>query len=839
MRALLLSGASLVSFVASGPAFAQIASTSAPASQQTDDIIVTARFEKEKLQQVPIAVTAISADQLARSGVKDLRSLDAVSASFNLTNSNSESGGTTLRIRGVGTTGNNTGLESAVGIFIDGVYLSRPGIALGDLLDLQQVEVLRGPQGTLFGRNTSAGALNITTRAPSLTKVEGFANATYGNYNLFNIQAGVSAPLVRDTLGIRLSGAYRKRDGYITSTSGAASNDRDRYVVRGQLLWQPSSDIRFRLIGDYSKSDEHCCEPITVRDTNFVARGLYTHVGLPADGGVRVSGPSAIDGRIGNGEFQLDRLEQWGTSGQLDWRLGDVNLTSITAYRWSDTTPVANSDFTGLKVFSTSDTGATATGNSQRITSRTKTFSQEVRLSGALWGDRLKFLVGAYYLDENIRELQSVTLGSDYQRYNSALLRAIGITALGPNPALVLAQNVNATGDYANNLFTQKGQNWSIFTNETLKLVDGVALNLGVRYSNDRKDGGFEQLSARSAACSATLTSPIGAALPAAARGAAISLACFPVATQANLPGAGTPAGPPTPTPYNLVFQDDQLSYTAKLTWAIADDINSYASFTHGYKSGGFNFDPSADVRGADPRFGSEKVDAYEIGLKTRFGRVFMANLALFDEHLSDFQVLEFTGVQFTTFNVPKARSTGAELELAARVSPELTFKGSYTFTNARYPSDCAGALTSPNVQALCGHTLTNAPRHVVIAGFDYEREIGNDLQFGFNGSARLESDRRTSTQAVIVGSTTPTPFGVQDGNVKVDLRAGIGRADGLWRIEVWGSNLTDAFTRSISFYTALRGTTSAAVGPGGTGQAVAANYAEPRTYGLTVRTRF
>jgi len=839
MKRALFCGVSLAVQCVGGWADAQTAETPSKLAQVSEDIVVTARLAEEKLQDVPIAITAVSGDQLARSGVNDLRSLEAAAASFNLTSSNSQSSGTTIRIRGVGTTGNNSGLESAVGIFVDGVYLSRPGIALGDLLDIQQVEVLRGPQGTLFGRNTSAGALNITTQLPNLAKAEGFANATYGNYDLFNVQAGVSAPLVRDTLGVRVSGAYRKRDGYIASSAGPASGDRDRYVVRGQLLWEPSADVRFRLIGDYAKSDEHCCEPIMVQDTSFVARGLYTQVGLPANGGVAVSGQAAIDGRIGNGEVQRDRLEQWGTSGQLDWQVGGVKLTSITAYRWSDNTPVANSDYSTLKVISTSDTGATATGAAQKVSSKIRTISQELRLSGAVWDDRLSFLVGGYYLDEHIRELQSITLGTDFQRYNSALLRAVGITALGPNPALVLAQTVNATGDFANNAFTQQGRNWSIYTNETLKLTDRVAFNAGLRYSNDRKAGAFTQVSARSSACRATLTSPIAAALPVAARNVAIQLACFPFATQANLAGAGTPSGPPTPRTYDLVFADDELNYTAKLTWAINDSINSYLSFAHGYKAGGFNLDPSAAIGGADPRFGSERVDAYEIGVKLQLGRVFTANVALFDQHLSDLQVLEFTGIQFTTFNVPKARSTGGELELTARVAPELRFTGAYTFTNARFPRNCAGTQTAPNVLSLCGHTLSNAPRHVVITGFDYRRPIGGSLVAGFNGSARLESDRRTSTQAVIVGTTTPAAFDIQDGNVKVDLRAGIGRADGHWQLELWSSNIGDIFTRSITFNTALRGTSNAAGGAGGIGQARAGNYAEPRTYGVTVRSHF
>lgn len=587
-----LVGASLVAIALASPANAQGTTAQDNSSAAPDDeIIVTATLRSENLQDVPIAVTAFSAETLEKSGVKDLRDLGSVSPSFSVNNSNSESGGTTIRIRGVGTTGNNTGLESAVGIFLDGVYLSRPSVALGDLLDVEQLELLRGPQGTLFGRNTSAGAISIRTAKPNLTQFEGYANATYGNYDLFNLQGGISGPLVQDRLGIRLSAAYRKRDGYVTSSnpSGVESNDRNRYLVRGQLLFEPNSDVSFRLIADYSQTDENCCDPIVVQDTSIA--GLYPVVGLPVGGGIAASGPTAVTTLTSNSEGQRDRFEQFGFSGQLDWRIGNADLVSITAYRQSTATPVANSDFTNLAVFSTSDRGATATGSALPVRSRLSTFSQEVRLSGAAWDDRLQYLIGAYYLDERIRELQSMTLGTDFQRYNSVTLRAAGITAFGPNPALVLAQNNNAAGDFANNLFRQQATNFSLFTNNTLALTDRFKLNVGARYSFDEKDGSFEQLSARSTACDATRANPTLNLLPTAARGAVVGLACFPFAARVVNNGIGTPRE------FSQTFKDEELVYTAKLTWEPADNINSYLSFTHGYKSGGFNLDPTAAVQ--------------------------------------------------------------------------------------------------------------------------------------------------------------------------------------------------------------------------------------------------
>ncbi|MFN5630428.1 MAG: TonB-dependent receptor plug domain-containing protein, partial [Sphingomonadales bacterium] len=178
------------------PAYAQ----NAPETEEeaSDEIIVTATLRAMDVQDIPLAVTAVAPEALERQGINDIKNLASISPSFNIQSSQTETQGTSIKVRGVGTTGNNTGLESSVGVFIDGVYQSRPGVALGDLVDLERLEILRGPQGTLFGRNTSAGALNVTTKRPSLTTPEGFVNASYGNYNFMNVQAGVSLPVAQD-----------------------------------------------------------------------------------------------------------------------------------------------------------------------------------------------------------------------------------------------------------------------------------------------------------------------------------------------------------------------------------------------------------------------------------------------------------------------------------------------------------------------------------------------------------------------------------------------------------------------------------------------------------------
>jgi iron complex outermembrane recepter protein len=851
MRKFELFGATAIALLAATPAFAQTTPAAPQAAQEAeedvaaDEIIVTATLRSENLQEVPIAVSAFNTESLEKAGVRDIRALDSVSTSFNLNSTQTESGGTTLRVRGVGTTGNNTGLESAVGIFLDGVYLSRPGIALGDLLDVNQVELLRGPQGTLFGRNTSAGALNIKTAKPNLNKFEGFANGTYGNFDLINLQGGISAPLIDGKLGLRISGAYRNQDGFTRSVLGFESNDRNRYIVRGQLYFEPNSDFNLRIIGDYQRSNEKCCDAPVIQESTIVAANLFVANGLPANGGIQVSGVDAAKNRRSNSQQFRDKIEQGGASAEINAKLGNADIVSITGYRISRAASVQETDFSTLNIFSTSSTGSTAPAGALPSFTKIKTFNQEVRISGEALEEKLQYLFGVYYSDERINEVQTLSLGPDFQRAISVNLTALG--APGPNPAQnIFASGVSAAGNFASNGFRQNGRNISFFTNETFKITDRFSINAGLRYSDDRKRGSFNQLAASSPACLAVLANPLAGPLAGlqALKPLAVGLTCFPFAVQTNILGPNTGLLAPTPIPFNRVFKDNELIYTGKLTWQPRDNINTYLSYTHGYKAGGFNLDPTAAAGNADPRFKSEKVNTYELGIKTKLlNNALTANLAIFHNDLSDFQVLEFTGVQFVTFNVDKAKATGAELELTAKLSRELTVNGAFTYSDARYPKKCAGTSTSPQVTSLCGNSLTNAPEVVAIAGFNYDRDIGTNLAFSLNGSIRLESDRRTSTQAVRVGTNIKNPFDIQDGNAKINLRAGLGAQNGAWRIEVFGNNIFDVQTRNVTFDIPLRGGDFLRLNPGlGTGAEGVARGVfnqEPRTYGVTVRTKF
>ncbi len=828
-----------------------------------DEIIVTATLRAANVQDIPIAVTAVSPAELERTGVQDIRTLSSVSPSFSLQSSQTETQGTSIRIRGVGTTGNNTGLESSVGVFIDGVYQSRPGIALGDLMDLERLEVLRGPQGTLFGRNTSAGALNITTKRPNLSEVEGFGNASYGNLDYYGVQGGVSVPVVRDAMAIRLAGAYRKRDGILkSSVSGAESGNRDRFILRGQMLWEPSADVSFRLIGDYAESDENCCSAVILRESELVGLGAFAAYGLPNDGVIDF-GRDALVNRISSDDGYINTTKQWGVSGELKWDLGAAALTYIGSYRHFKARS-AQDDFVGLDVYNVGPSpfapGAPYSGGFNKV------MTHELRLQGAAFNDKLDWLVGAYYSDEEILEDQSMTLGPDYQAYASTVLFPLlgnNLSFLGPNPLIALTRlagvagfpayalptnpGINANGSFAVNRFTQDAKSFSVFTHNVLSITDNISLTLGARYVDEKKDGAFDQTSANSPACAriaggfgniiTNLTSApfnLPAATAQALAGAGLGLTCFPFAAQANLPAS---AVLPIPREYDLRFKDDELTYTAQLAYNNNAGLLAYASFSHGFKSGGFNLDPAASAGGADPRFKSEKVDSYEIGVKSEFlnGKL-RANLALFHMDMTDFQVLEFTGVQFQTFNVASAKSTGAELEMLGRFDPHMTVNFSVAYTDARYPNDCDTGITGSalaTVRVLCGAQLTNAPKWAGVAGITYDGPL-NASGWGLlaNVNVNYSGKRRTSTTpAESSNAALLLPYDWQEDYFKVNARLGFTTPNERFTFELWGTNLSDEITRGITANTPLRG--------GAGTRSRVAFIEEPRTYGVTVRTKF
>jgi len=579
------------------------------------EITVTAtRREGTTIQDVPIAVTAYDQEALDRQGVADIQTLDSVSPSFSLNTSDTQSGGITLRLRGVGTTGNNIGLESSVAVFLDGVYLSRPGVALGDLLDLEQVEVLRGPQGTLFGRNTSAGALNITTKKPNLNEYEAFGNFTYGNLDLINVQGGVNIPVIEDTFGVRVSGAYRQRDGILTNQFGDDQNTRDRWVVRGQAYLDLKEAGRLRLIADYAEVSDECCDSVLFTDASV--RPLFGLAGLDPTGGAPNVGEEALEEGLSNSANFSNPTEQFGISWdyQVDTPIG--NLTYIGSYRDFEARTFRNTDFVALDIFTVgASPEAMALGGQnfdpENNPTEIVTQTHEVRLQGTLFEDKLDWLVGAYYSDEDIDSQGSLTLLDEFQLGVSVGLLGSPVSPLQPlignNQLLNFAGGVDATGDFATNAFEQRGQSWSIFTHNVLNITDNFNVTVGLRYVDEQKDGRFNQIDGEFDACLGTFGNLGGiSALSPALVGPAVALNCFVFAAPAFDPADPTavfgPAGPFLPSgltdllprEFDDTFEDEELVYTLKAGYELTPNVNIFGGFTHGFKSGGFNLDASA-----------------------------------------------------------------------------------------------------------------------------------------------------------------------------------------------------------------------------------------------------
>lgn len=840
------------------PAFAQDDAADAPEVRDENVIIVTATRRAQDVQEIPLAVTAISPQQLDNQGVVNIQQVAALAPSFTSSQAQTASGSVVLRIRGVGTTSNNIGFENAVGIFIDGAFQSRAGVALSEFVDVERVEVLRGPQGTTFGRNTSAGALNITNVRPDVTEFGGFVNAGYANFDEYSLQGAINVPIVQDTLALRVTGAYRQRDGFLTvvdrtGTEVGDTNDVDHWLVRGQIGWDTDSGLRGRIIADYTKSESSCCGAIELFQSPLVTGGLYAAVGLGANGGngqpsvstgLRDQGAfeEALDNRVVSANFAPTAdVDIYGVTGELEFPLSDTaDLIFIGSYRKYDSFERYDSDFTGNDIF-----------NVESLNLEIDTYTAELRLQGEGLGGALNYMFGGFYSDEQIDQSQGFGLGADYDRNVGALLAGgtggaslnpLSPIFFGPTPLQRLT-GISPAGTRTTNRFQQDAQSYAIFTHNSLEITDGLELTLGARYSWEEKSGGFTQTATNNTVCPAVLGA-LGA-VPATLRPTFIGLGCFGFAAPANLPQA---AALPLVRTFQTDFDDEELIYTAKLGYEFSPSVNAYASFTHGYKAGGINLDTTAAVAGADPTFLSEEVDAYEIGVKgqTADGAV-TVNVAAFYEEFTNFQILEFTGTAFATFNVPSAETRGVEIEGLIRPSDELTFNLGATFLEASYPDDCAGSSTAVQVLALCGNDFTNAPRIIALVGGLWEKPITDSVEFFFSGQVRVEDDQRTSTQAIVLPSAAqitaaggvqqaidaapPIVADIQDGKAFVNLRGGLKFADGAYSIEGWVTNLTDEVVRGVTFSTTLRGS--------GITNSRSAFTLPPRQYGVTLRAKF
>jgi iron complex outermembrane receptor protein len=626
---------------------AQPSGTQAAAPDQPDnssEIVVTAQGRRQLLQDVPLAVQAVGGEQLQNTGATDIRQLNQLAPSLLVSSTGTEANGS-ARIRGIGTVGDNPGLESSVAVFIDGVYRSRSGIGLNELGEVERIEVLRGPQGTLFGRNASAGLISVITRRPEF-QFGGSAELTYGNYNYVRGAVGLTGP-VAEHVAFRIDGIYSRRDGFyhvVNAANGTESrvNDRNRAFVRGQLLFEPSSNLTVRLIGDYTWRNESCCGAtyISTLETYDPTPGSPGDFAIrqPGEGG-SPSGNRIVDvltslggtfpgaGDPFNRRISLTpgttykgRTTDWGISGELNWDISPhARLTSITAYRGYRSYAPSDTDYSNVDILRRNDDD-----NAFRDF---RTFTQEVRLQGSALNGFLDWLIGGYYASEDLHVRDNLTFGSQYGAFASCRLVAtvspnpllrnpaapgcLGTTpqallggatgrqafsaALGAAGPIFLAgldrlSTVNNVGDNNANYF-QNSNNWAIFTHNIFNITDTLSVTIGVRYTHESKDfsANFNNSNTvcptQQAFFSPFLTggaAPLPASLQPLAAGV-VNLTCQGNSTSAL-------------NTLNLSDHrhEGQWTGTGILSWKPTSRLLIYTSYSRGYKAGGFNLDRSA-----------------------------------------------------------------------------------------------------------------------------------------------------------------------------------------------------------------------------------------------------
>ncbi len=820
---------SIVAVLAStsiAPAVAQSATEKAGDEPTTlDRMVVTAQKREEALQDVPITLTVLPEQLLQDTGVRDIKDMQILVSGLSVTSTATETQ-TTARIRGVGTVGDNPGLESSVGVVIDGVYRPRNGVGFGDLGEIERIEVLKGPQGTVFGKNTSAGLINVITRRPSYTQsAEG--EITVGNYGAIGV-SGAYNDALSDTAAFRIYATKRKRDGFneVVNGAGPRTSDDDGnlnfHSIRGQLLLEPTENLDINLIADFTSREEECCTGVTT------TRGGAAAIVDALAGGNGVIGVPDIDRRLtySNRDTTSD-VKDKGLSAEVNWQtpwFGGATLTSVTAKR--DWTAIAGADLD----FSTADIWFRPFGKDSNSVDF-DTFSQEFRLTGST--ARVDWMAGLYYSDEDLVRHDSIHMGAAYEPYLSiALLNNIAasfpagvVNTAGAATFLSQAAGrpygTTFVGPGSNDVFKQNAKSSALFTNLTFHATDALDLTLGLRYTREKKqvDTVLDNPNG-SAGCAAGLGNPaqVGAAL--AGRG---------------VPGPYIAAIVPTVIgymclPWTNLLQDGiathqereekEWSGTFKAAYRWNPNVMTYASAARGYKAGGFNLDrvqvgitPSADTS-----FPGEFVDSYELGAKTswREGNLLL-NAALFHQSYTDFQLNSFLGSSYVVRAIPDLTTRGLDADLLWQTGMKgLTLQGGATYTHARYGDDL---LPDAALARLPGSTASFAPKWQVSGSVTYEWDFGSNLVGRFNVGAKYTSEYNTGSDLA--------PQKMQDAYTLVNARIGIGSRNKRWGVELWGQNLTDETYAQVGFDAPLQtGSYNAFLGA-------------PRTYGVTLRVMY
>jgi len=882
LRNILLGATMLCAATTPAFAFAQdaapaddTATTTDVAADTTDygnEIIVTASKRSQTLQDTPIAVSVTSAADLQNAQIRDLIDLQSAVPSLRVSQLQS-SANTNFIIRGFGNGANNAGIEPSVGVFIDGVYRSRSAAQIGDLPNVERIEVLRGPQSTLFGKNASAGVISIVTQKPQY-EFGGSVEASYGNYNAIVLKGDITGP-ISDKIAFSIGGNFNRRDGYAQDLKlNTDVNDRNRWGVRGQLLFEPTDALSIRLIGDYDKIDENCCI------AGNVIAGPTVAITNALAGGASVDANNPFSYNVYNNFLSTNEIENYGGSAQIDYEMGNLGLTSITAYRQVRALTNQDSDFTGADLIgeNSADLGI-------------DTFTQELRLTSDFDGP-INFLVGGYYFNEKIDQKNDIRFGTQFRPYGDQLIRAASGNALNValleqtfgalegNPAKYTGSFFRA-GDGLDEAYRLKDEAFSIFGTLDFEVTDRLTFTVGANYTKDKKrfstnvissdvfsginlnapayapfrnqllfQGGLaSQIGTTLGLGRSATAAEIGAfagANPAAFGAISSAVQAFATANQNN-PAANPLNGlkafqflPPFLNVPNAVepgkTNDGDLSYSVRASYELTDTVNIYATYATGFKASSVNLsrdsrplasDLPAIISGglATPNLGTgsrfadpEESTVYEFGLKGQWD-VAAVNIAVFKQSIKGFQSNIFTGTGFALANAGKQSTFGVEFDGSVRPVDGLNLTLAVTYLDPKYDSFVNSAFGD-----ISGSKPAGIPDLSASMGATYTHEFAGGTKAIAHVDYAYESPVR------VVEGLTGIPQNISD-SLKREVNSlnasfTVALTNG-FELGVWGRNITNAQYLTTVF---------PAVAQSGS---VSGYPSQPRTYGVTGRFKF
>lgn len=762
------------------------------APRALEEIIVTAAYREQGLQDVPVSVSAVTGDTITAAAIQKAEDLQFLVPNFTLT----ETGiGTNAFVRGVGS-GINQAFEQSVGTYVDGVHFGRAQQWRSPFLDVERVEVLRGPQSILFGKNSVAGAVNITTARPTDEfEASALVSNEFENNELI-VEGMISGPIT-DRFRYRVAARSRELDGHmVNATLGTDEPNREDWTVRGTLEFDVTDNLVATLkaeVGEFDVTGRHIEIINEIPGPNGLTYAQTLVLGLGGD-------PSTLNNfqdeiRSSNGDFSNNDSENYVLT--LDWGIGDHELKSITALSTFEYDEFCDCDFTGTDVF-----GAALQETYDQ-------FSQEFRLSSPTGGN-FDYILGLYYQSSEHDFADQIIVSP-----TSVLIPALNARVPGAGFGDAVANTL------ASRLATVDADVTSAFAQINWHFSDSFTLQLGARITNDERDG-FRSLEIVSGDFSPLPAPQIGAPLVYGSVFGITSTNLVPL-SQSGVPQLAVPATALLAGLGTLPVEGDrdktQVSPEVKLIWNLDDNVLFYASWSKGFKSGSFDF--RANNRNFYPdmetsfEFDDEEASNIELGAKlTLAGGAAEFNLATFSTEFDNLQISIFDGILgFNVGNAASADIRGLEADLRWALTDNLTISGGLALTDFKFTDFENGQcyfgrppdvdIDGDGTPELCDYTGNSNQLVSDVQGnvtFDYRLPIGTSLEF----SSMLDVFYTDEYDA----SATYDPKLVQEGYTLLNLRLAIGAQSGRWQIAVLGKNLTDEKVLSFGGDTPLAGST-------------------------------